>query len=144
MTKYVFFIILLITTFACSAMAEDVIIVNRNNPINEISSSQLKMIYNGTIKLWENGSKIIPVDIIDDNPSASYFAKHILHVDLETKRRFWIQKIYAGIGSPPRQEKDFAKVVAFVASVPGAIGYVNQDYVTSAVKPISINGQHHY
>lgn len=129
---------------ACSALAEDVIIVNKANPINDISSAQLKKIYNGRIKFWDNGAKIIPLDLVDDNPSASRFANIILKVDLDTKRRFWSQKLYAGAGAPPQQEADYTRVISLVASEPGAIGYVKKEYATSAVKLITVDGKQDY
>lgn len=141
MTRYLIFTISLIMFLSCTAFAADVIIVNRNNPINDISSAQLKKIYNGRIKFWDNGTKVIPVDMVDDHPCASRFANIILEVDLETKRRYWIQKLYSGLGSPPQQEKNFANVISVVASEPGAIGYVKKESVTSAVKLITVDGK---
>ena len=141
MTRYLICTISLIMFLAGSALAADVIIVNRNNPINDISSAQLKKIYNGRIKFWDNGTKIVPVDLVDDHPCALRFANIILGVDLETKRRFWMQKLYAGVGTPPQQEKNSAEVISVVASEQGAIGYVKKESVTSAVKLITVDGK---
>jgi len=141
MIRYLICTISLVMFLAGSALAADVIIVNRNNPINDISSAQLKNIYNGRIKFWDNGTKIIPLDLVDDNPSALRFANVILGVDLETKRRFWMQKLYAGAGTPPQQETNYTKVISFVAAEPGAIGYVKKENATSAVKLITVNGK---
>lgn len=137
-------VIIIIMAIAGSALAEDIIIVNKNNPINDISSVQLKKIYNGKIKFWDNGTRIIPLDLIDENPSASKFASVILGVDLETKRRFWMQKLYAGAGTPPQQEKNSSKVISIVASEPGAIGYVKRENLTSAVKHVTVDGKQDY
>ncbi len=144
MLRHIIFIIYISIFISCSAFAEDVIIVNKTNPINDISSVQLKQIYNGRIKFWDNGIKIIPVDQADQNKPASRFANVILGVDLETKRRFWMQKLYAGAGSPPRQETNCDRVISIVASEPGAIGYVKKEDVTSAVKHITVDGNQGY
>ena len=144
MIRYLICTISLVMFLAGSALAADVIIVNRNNPINDISSAQLKKMYNGRIKFWDDGTKIVPVDLVDDNPSALRFANVILGVDLETKRRFWMQKLYAGAGTPPQQETNYTKVISFVAAEPGAIGYVKKENVTSSVKLITVDGKQDY
>ncbi len=133
--------LLFVIFFTYNALAADVIIVNKNNPIVNISSSNLKKIYNGSAKLWDDGKKVAPVDLIDSHSSAVKFAKTILGMDMETKRRYWIEKIFAGAGTPPHQEKDDKGVISYVASEPGAIGYVDKDSVTSAVKSVTIDGK---
>src|SRR3989304_4262823 len=133
--------LLFVIFFTYNALAADVIIVNKNNPSVNISSSNLKTIYNGNDKLWADGKNVAPVDLIDSQPSAVKFAKTILGVDMETKRRFWIEKIFAGAGTPPHQEKDDKGVISYVASEPGAIGYVDKNSVTSAVKSVTIDGK---
>ena len=60
----VLFFTLFITT---NAFAGVVIIVNKNNPIINISSSELKHMYTGELKLWDNGKKISPVVLKDSN-----------------------------------------------------------------------------
>ncbi len=55
-----------------------------------------------------------------------------------------MQKIYAGVGTPPQQEKNYAEVISVVASEPGAIGYVKKETVTSAVKLITVDGKQDY
>ena len=141
MLKKLILSLFLVTLFAYNACAENVIIVNRNNPVVNISSVGLKKIYNGITKFWDDGKKAVPVDLIDSHPLAIKFTNTIIGVDMETKRKFWIQKLFAGVGTPPHQEKDDSAVVSYVASEPGAIGYVKKESVTSAVKVVTIDGK---
>lgn len=141
MLRSLFITLFLIVVLVSNSIAGMIIIVNRDNPVVNISSAQLKQIYNGNLKLWDNGKKIVPVDLSETNPVAINFAKTILGVDIETKRKAWINKLFAGEGTPPRQEKDEASIVSFVASEPGAIGYVKKESANSSVKVITVDGK---
>jgi len=125
--------------FVSNAIAGEVIIVNKDNPIINISSAQLKQIYIGNTKLWNNGKRVVPVDLPETHPLAIKFTKVILGMDMESRRKLWIEKLFAGVGTPPHQEKDETSVVSFVASEPGAIGYVKKENANSSVKVISLD-----
>ncbi len=144
MIRHIICVIVTVMSITSAAFAEDVIIVNKRNPISDISPVQLKNIYNGRIKFWDDGTRIIPVDLADEHPSASRFAANFLGVDLDTKRKFWMQKLYAGAGTPPLQKSKCADIIAIVASEPGAIGYIRKENLTSAVKTVTIDGRHNY
>lgn len=136
--------LVLVLFMAVSAMAGTVIIVNKDNPIMNITSARLKNIYKGKIRLWDNGTKIIPVELDNKDPLAVKFTKTILGMNMKEKRRYWIEKVFSGSGAPPQQKKDEASVVSFVASEPGAIGYVNKENIDSSVKIITIDGQEEF
>lgn len=132
------FFTLFITT---NAFAGVVIIVNKNNPIVNISTSQLKNIYSGELKLWDNGKKVLPVVLKDTNPTAIKFVGSVLGIDTETWRRYWAQKLFSGTATPPHQEKDESSLVSYVSSEPGAIGYVMKESTNNSVKVISVDGK---
>ncbi len=136
------FISLILVGFMYScAQAQMVIVVNKNNPITHISPFQLKKIYNGNYKLWDNGTRIIPVDYPETDPLTINFSEIIVRVDIETRHMAQMQKLFAGVGAPPRTEKNCAAVISFVASEPGAIGYVTKESVNSSVKVILVDGK---
>ena len=122
-------------------MAEEVIIVNKHNPITNISILELKKIYNGNFKIWDTGHNVIPVILKDSDPAAVKFIRTVFGVDIEIWRGLWIQKILAGYANPPRQEKDYASVISYVSSDPGAIGFVMKENLTSSVKVITVDGK---
>lgn len=139
MLRSLFITLFFTMVFVSNSIAGMIIIVNKDNPVVNISSAQLKQIYNGNLKLWDNGKKIVPVDLSETNPLTINFTKTILGVEMETRRKFWIEKLFAGAGIPPRQEKDEASVVSFVASEPGAIGYVKKESANNSVKVITVD-----
>ena len=123
------------------AIAQMVVIVNKANPVAHISSAKLALYYRGEALLWKDGSRAIPVDLNEKNPLVSRFTDTILKMNVETKRQMWMLKLYSGKGSPPIQFKNEALVVSFVASEPGAIGYVNKESVNDSVKVLVVDGK---
>ncbi len=124
-----------------NVMAQEVIIVNKHNPITNMSTKELKKIYNGNLKLWDTGHTIIPVTLKDSDPGTARFIKTFFGVDIEVWLGLWIQKILAGYAAPPIQEKDCASVISFVSSEAGAIGFVKKENLTSAVKVVTVDGK---
>lgn len=122
-------------------MANEVIIVNKNNPITNISSQQLKHIYNGNMKLWDTRHIIVPVIFKESDPLTARFIKTLYGVDIEIWQGLWVQRMLAGIAQPPRQEKDSSSVISFVSSEPGAIGFVTRESLNNSVKVITVDGK---
>jgi ABC-type phosphate transport system substrate-binding protein len=84
---------------------------------------------------------VVPVDLAERHPLAVRFTETILKMNMQTKQQMWTAKLLSGKGSPPMQYKDEAVVVSFVASEPGAIGYVSKGSVNDAVKVLVVDGQ---
>ncbi|MBI5197814.1 MAG: substrate-binding domain-containing protein [Nitrospirae bacterium] len=111
------------------AFAEIYVVVNKKNPINKISTAQLAKIYKGTLLLWPDGKRIAPVEVSETLPLAEEFSEKILKMGLEMKQKMWVHIIYSGQGAPPVHVKDETDILSFVASEPGAIGYVRKGTV---------------
>jgi len=90
------------------------------------------------------GKRVVAVDLPDTNPLTIKFVTTILGVDVETKHKLWMQKLYAGIGTPPLQREDESSIVTFVASEPGAIGYVKKENLNNSVKVIRWDGKEEF
>lgn len=132
----------ILTLFSRYSLAgQQVLVVNKNNPTSQLTVSELKRIYNGNIKLWNNGHNVIPVVLSDSDPLSINFVKRVFGVDIEFWRGLWIQKSLSGNATPPHQEKNCSSVIKFVASEPGAIGFIKKESLTSDVKVISIDGK---
>ena len=141
MYRFLFLVPSLIVFLVSMASAELVIIVNKDNPANNIPMSKLKQVYTGDLKLWDNSKKVVPVDLSEKDPMAIKFVTTVLGVDMDTKRAYWIKKVFSGAGTPPHVEKDEKSVVKFVATEAGAIGYVQKENVDNSVKVITLDGK---
>ncbi|MBI5197466.1 MAG: hypothetical protein HZA19_02535 [Nitrospirae bacterium] len=141
MTRRIVIMVVTMLLLANQAAAQMVVIVNKENPVSEISSTKLAQYYRGEIYFWKGSIKAVPVELREKHPLAARFTETILKMDVETKRQMWSAKLYSGKSSPPPQFKDEATVVSFVASEPGAIAYVGKESVNDSVKVLIVDGK---
>jgi ABC-type phosphate transport system substrate-binding protein len=114
------------------------IIVNKDNAISSISQDQLSRIFLKKSTKWENGNKVVPVDLTKQHKTRTVFSKSIHGKSVSAIQAYWQKKIYTGKGVPPAEQKNDQAVVVFVRSNPGAIGYISSSTSTSGVKVIKI------
>ncbi len=73
---------------------------------------------------WGDGSPVAPVDQSTQSAVRRQFSSDVLKQGIVQVQVYWQRKIAAGQVPPPVKTSD-EEVVAFVASTPGAIGYVS-------------------
>lgn len=105
------------------------VITDKNNPVTDLTSEQLTAIYTGDITNWSelggNNEAIVVIGREAGSGTRGAF-EELLKVEDTCK--------YA-------QELDSTgAVLAKVASIPGAIGYVSLDVVDDTVQALSLNG----
>ncbi len=72
---------------------------------------------------WGDGSPVLPVDQSVQSEVRSIFSSRVLKRPLFDVQAYWRRAITSGITPPPVKGSD-QEVLAYVASTPGAIGYV--------------------
>ena len=143
MIKYVniYPFILAAVLFSCSfsaSAADFVVIVNKENPAETLSKSDVKKYFFKNLALWNDGIKVIPVDYKDTSALAESFSMGVLGMKLEEKNRKMIANVFSGKSTPPVQKATEDEVIATVASERGAIGYVSRSSDTSKVKVVRL------
>ena len=131
------------TTNATPALAAEslVIIVNRANPVDNLSTEELRRYFLLEREHWPGGRKNTVLML----PSGTAERKAILHQvynlnDGELNRHF-LQANYTGqIHSAPKELANPVNVRKFVFNVPGAIGYVRASEMDDTVKAVRIGG----
>jgi ABC-type phosphate transport system substrate-binding protein len=73
---------------------------------------------------WPDDKPIYPVDLGPAAPARVRFSQEILSRSVASVRSYWQQRIFSGQGLPPPEFPDEHGVVSYVATHPGAIGYV--------------------
>ncbi|VAX20037.1 hypothetical protein MNBD_NITROSPINAE02-1389 [hydrothermal vent metagenome] len=122
-----------------------VIVVNKNNTVDELSANELRNIFLGKMSFWPNGASVKMCDLTepavdDESSSRAVLARRFLHKELTTLKIYWIKMIFSGKGRPPSSVGSADEVIRFVSSHEGGIGYVEPQYVTGEVKTIKITG----
>jgi ABC-type phosphate transport system substrate-binding protein len=98
------------------------VIVHESNRQNSISRQEVSAIFMKRMRSWPAGGEILPAE--PRTPLREQFARQVHGKSLAYVTRYWQRLIFAGRGIPPAQFPSEEDVVAYVASNPGAIGYI--------------------
>jgi len=116
------------------------VIVNSSVSDRTLSRSKLTRIFLKQDATFPGGTPASPVDLAASSPIREAFSKAVLGRGAGPVKTYWQQQVFAGRSSPPPQKSSDAEVVAFVASTPGAIGYVASDVpLSGSVRQLQVD-----
>lgn len=128
----------LILLFAGSAMAADfVIIVNPANSAASVSAAEIRRIYTGKITQL-GGQKLVVINLADSDPLYAAFAQKMVKMSAAEFKQFWVDAQIKGEGTAPMIQRNSAAAKMIVATIPGAIAYVDASVVDGTVKKLSV------
>lgn len=117
------------------------IVVNRNNPLSEISLADLRRVFRGQRTRWSNGRRVTLVMRDAGTPERDAIIQALYGLDAEQYRRTYLQAVYSGEATDaPKTLASTNGVLRFVYNVPGAIGYVRARDVDASVKTLRVDG----
>jgi ABC-type phosphate transport system substrate-binding protein len=130
-------LIALLAAGSLHALALDgaVVIANSNVTVSHLSAAELKNIYTGRTRYWDDGQAIIIVVLPDQTDAALEQASGM---DASQFRTFWQRLAFSGRGSEPEKADDAAELVAYVAATKGAIALVPAGAALAGVKKIKL------
>ncbi|MCV2353554.1 hypothetical protein LNV09_05195 [Paucibacter sp. B2R-40] len=129
------FILALLAGGAQLAAADVAVIVHPSNAAS-IDEEQITKIFLGQTKTFSGGSEATPVDI-KESPLREEFGTKVLKKNSAQLKALWARQIFTGGAKPPRELGSDEEVIKFVASTPGAIGYVDAGKANATVKVIT-------
>ncbi len=117
---------LLLLASGGAASADDgfLVIVNTAHSGPSVSREELSRIFLKKTGQWRDGSRAVPVDLVDSSPVRARFSQAVHGKDTSAIKAYWQKQIFSGRGVPPAELGSAAEVVAFVRSNRGAVGYV--------------------
>ena len=119
-----------------------VVIVAASNPASSIKRQELARLFLKKTGRWGDGRGVTPVDQSAGSPVRNAFTRAVLAVEgmgqISAVQNFWLQQVYSGRSTPPPVKATDADVIAFVASTPGAIGYVGAAPSAGGVKVLTV------
>jgi hypothetical protein len=89
----------------------------------QMKKSDLKSIFLGRKKQWENGTRVI-LALQSDKTVFEAFSRSVLSKTMRQYIMYWKRMIMTGRGSMPKQFKAAADAVAFVAKTKGAVAII--------------------
>ena len=125
-----------------SQQAELAIIVNKSNPTDSISYSELREYFLAERNHWINGGgKVRIVMRAPGQPEREAVLHLIYNMNEKGFTSYFLGKKFTGeVLEEPRQQNSTPDVIKFISYVPGAIGYVRADEVDASVKVLRVDG----
>lgn len=122
-----------------TAMADIVVVVSAQNPVESISRSELVDLYLGRRTQFEHGDSVVLVDQREGSVAHRTFYSEYLDRSPADIKAHWSRLIFTGRGQPPRTVPDGAAMADTVAGNPRAIGYLAPEYVDERLRVVRID-----
>jgi ABC-type phosphate transport system substrate-binding protein len=117
-----------------------VIVVNRSNPVDEVSFSELRKIFLGTRSHWANGRRITLVMREPGEPERTAILRDVCGMSEDQLKNHFLHGLFTGeILVSPKILSSPTGVRKFIFNVPGAIGYLRIGDVDPSVKVLRID-----
>ena len=118
------------------------LVVSPESNLTSLRRAEVARIFLRKQSRWKDGRDVLPVDQSARSPVRAAFSRDVLAVEgvdkISAVEGFWRQQIFSGRGTPPAIKASDADVLQFVASTPGAIGYVSDSASVAGVKTIAV------
>jgi ABC-type phosphate transport system substrate-binding protein len=117
------------------------IVVNRSNPIDNLSFGELRKIFLGERNHWQNGHRIAIAMLDYGQPERRAVLRLIYRMDENGYQNFLLRGMFRGdVFVAPKTLSSPMIVRKFVFNAPGAIGYLRTHDVDQTVKVLRIDG----
>ena len=128
-----------------SHISEDValaIVVNKNNPVENISSNELRHLLLAEQRTWANGRRVTIVMRPPGQSERVTLLKTICRMTDSDYTKYFMQAQFTGdLQTSPKLLATALGMRKFVFNVPGAIGYLRADEVDDTVKVIRLDNR---
>lgn len=135
--KWMFVVALLGVRGASASGDEIVVIVNMDNPVNQLQQSDLRPVFQATKTEWPNGGKVVPYNLPETDSVRLGFDAAVLGLDADRVAKYWVDRKIRGGNPAPKKVPSGAMVVKLVAAKPEALGYVAATDVDKSVKIVA-------
>jgi len=117
-----------------------VIVVNRTNPVDNLSFSELRTVFLGGRSHWANGRRLTLVMRGPGDPERKTILRDVCGMDEDQLKTHFLRGLFTGeILLSPKLLATPSGVKKFVFNVPGAIGYLRMSDVDDSVKMVRID-----
>lgn len=110
------------------------VVVNKDNTVQNVTSAHLAKIFKGEVKKWPDGRNVVLV--VHSAPDEMVTLEH-----LNKMTEAEVRTVLASEKDSIRYVRSDAEVIDAVASMPGAIGFVEERSITDRVSVIRVDGK---
>jgi ABC-type phosphate transport system substrate-binding protein len=124
---------LLVSLSSCSAMAHgQTVVVIGNTSVKKVDATSVLRIYTGRTSEID-GAAVYAVNAPTGTAIRNRFLSNCLQQDESRYTAHWTVRKYVGKGTSPREFARSTDVLNYVATTPGAIGYLEESEVAPGV-----------
>jgi len=123
--------------FAIGSLHGQIIIANSGVKATQVSKSDLADIFTGASNNFGDGSHAVPATLKDGAVHEEFLKRFIGKKDL-LFRGDWRVLVFSGKATMPKSFGTDEEMIGYIASVPGAIGYVSAPPHNPRVKTIEV------
>jgi hypothetical protein len=117
------------------------IVINKTNPVENLSSNDLRGLLLGEQRTWANGRRVTIVMREPGQPERVAVLKAVCRMTDSDYVRYFMQAQFTGdLQATPKVLATAEGMRKFVFNVPGAVGYVRANEVDDLVKVVRIDG----
>lgn len=117
------------------------IILNRSNPVENLSFGELRKVFMGERSRWPNGHRIVVTMMESGNSERETILREVYRMTESKYRDHFLKGTYTGdIPVSPKTLSSPTILRKFVFNTPGAIGYLRASDVDGSVKVVRIDG----
>ncbi|SEA19820.1 hypothetical protein [Alkalimonas amylolytica] len=124
------------TVSLASTADQLVVVVHKDNPINELTRSQLIDLYMGKYVAFPDGRRAQPIDIDNDSKLKEQFYLELVGMPLNRVNAYWSRVRFSGNARPPIQQGNQQAALQFLATTDSAITYIFASNITDDVKVV--------
>lgn len=123
---------------AGQAFADVAVVANKGISIDSITAKVAKKVWLGKTKSL-SGTSVKLADLPRGNASRDHFYSTIVKKNEKKLKAYWGKIVFSGKGTPPKVLSSDAEVINWVASTPGAVGYVDSAATNDSVKVLMVS-----
>lgn len=116
-------------------------VVNRANPVDNLTSEELRRYFLAERTRWENGRRVTLIMRAQGQPERDAVLRLVYRMREQEFNFYFLHAQFTGeIEGGPKVLDDAQAVLRYVSYVPGALAYVRAAEVSPAVKVLRIDG----
>jgi phosphate transport system substrate-binding protein len=117
------------------------IVVNRSNPVDNLSFDELRRIFMGERGHWQNGRRIAVLMMEHGSPERETILRNVYRMTEARYIDHFLRGMFAeDVTIVPKTLDGATRVRKFIAQAPGAIGYLRASDADESVKVLRIDG----
>lgn len=131
-------LILLLFAFSVNAQEPLAVVVHKNNPIEQLSRSELIDLFMGKYVAFPNDVKAIPVELNGDHEVKVEFYQNLVGMTLSRVNAYWSRLHFTGRKRAAVFKLSESEIINFIMTNEQAIGYMPKSLITDDLKVVYI------